>query len=79
MRVVSMEISGALGSGLGASEQDRQMAAALIVEATNIALTRARDEAQRIVKREADALGLGELASGLGGEGPDGGLGTLLG
>lgn len=79
MKVVSIEISGALGSGLAASEQDRQMAAGLIVEATNIALARARDEAQRIVKREADALGIGDLASGLGAGGSDGGLGALLG
>lgn len=71
LRLVSIDIAPTLGAGIAASESDRAMASALIVEAVNEALAKARDKAQEVVKREADALGLpdltGELGSSLGG------------
>jgi DNA-binding protein YbaB len=71
LRLVSIDIAPTLGAGIAASEADRAMASALIVEAVNEALAKARAKAQEVVRREADALGLpdltGELGASLGG------------
>lgn len=68
MRVVSIEISPALGAGIGASDSDRAMASALITEAVNDALTRARTVAQETIRRETEALGLPADFAGMGGD-----------
>ncbi len=68
MRVVSIEISPALGAGIGSSDADRAMASALITDAVNDALTRARVTAQEAIRRETEALGLPADFAGMGGE-----------
>ena len=68
MRLISVEISPALGAGIGASESDRAMASALIAEAVNDALTRARGVAQEAIRRETEALGLPADLGGMGAE-----------
>ncbi len=66
LRIISIEISPALGAGIGATDADRAMASALIVEAVNDALARSRAKAQEAVRREAEALGLPDLSGELG-------------
>jgi len=66
MRVVSVELAPTLGAGLGASETDRAMAGALIAEAVNEAIARAKDRAQEVIRRETEALGLPSDLGGLG-------------
>lgn len=68
MRIVSIELSPALGAGIGASESDRAMASALITDAVNNALARARTVAQETIRRETEALGLPAELAGMGGD-----------
>lgn len=67
MKILSIDISPALGAGLGASDADRAMASALIAEAVNEALAKARDRAQEMIRREAQALGLPDIPADIGG------------
>ncbi len=69
MRVLDIRIEPALASGLGTDPATRAMAEALITEAVNNALDRAKSLAQAELAKEAEALGVGGLP----------GLGTLLG
>lgn len=66
LRIISIEISPALGAGIGASDADRAMACSLIADAVNDALTKSRAKAQEAVRREADALGLPDISGDLG-------------
>jgi hypothetical protein len=66
MKVVDVHVEPALASGFGADESSRLMAQKLIIEATNEALTKARDEAARILGAEMEALGLPALPGDLG-------------
>ncbi|MEZ6241925.1 MAG: YbaB/EbfC family nucleoid-associated protein [Phycisphaerales bacterium] len=65
--VVSIEMGGAVTSGLGADDQSREMAQALIVEAVNDAIERAKRATQELIAEEARNLGVPELADKLGG------------
>ena len=66
LRIISIEISPALGAGIGASDADRAMACSLIADAVNDALAKSRAKAQEAVRREADALGLPDISGDLG-------------
>lgn len=66
MRVLSVHVEPALATGFGADEASREMAERLIAEATNDALTRARDAAAAIVAAEMDELGLPPLPLDMG-------------
>ncbi len=67
MKVVSIDMGGAVTSGLGADDASRAMAQDLIVEAVNDAMTKAQHAAQDAIAEEARALGVPELADKLGG------------
>lgn len=67
MKLISLEMSPALTAGIASSEGDRAMASSLVTEAVNDALTRARERAQEIIRREAQALGLPELPGDIAG------------
>lgn len=67
MRIVSLEMSPALTAGIAASDGDRAMASSLITEAINDALTRARERAQEIIRRESQAMGLPDLPGDISG------------
>ncbi|MCA9298014.1 MAG: YbaB/EbfC family nucleoid-associated protein [Phycisphaerales bacterium] len=54
--VESIEVAPALGAGF--ASDDRSMAEALVVEATNNAIHAARDRMQEIIREEASALGI---------------------
>lgn len=59
-RVLSVHVEQALAVGFGDAE-NKAMAEALIAEAVNDGLARARFAAQKIIEQEAEALGLGEM------------------
>lgn len=61
MTVLDVEFSPALAAGLSASDSARDYAQSLIRDATNQALAKARDKMKEIMKREADAMGVGDL------------------
>ncbi len=67
MKVVSIDMGGAVTSGLGADEASRVMAQDLIVAAINDAMTKAQLAAQEAIADEARDLGVPELADKLGG------------
>lgn len=74
MKVLSVELTPALVSGMAADNKTRELAGSLIAEATNDALKQAQDALQAEIGKEAKALGLGDLAGG-----DMGGIGSLLG
>lgn len=61
MTILDIEMSPALVAGLVASDAARDYAQVLIREATNQALAKAREKMKEIMKREADAMGIGDL------------------
>jgi DNA-binding protein YbaB len=63
-RVLFVHVEPALGAGFG-DEQSRGMAEALIAEAVNDGLRRAREAAQAIVEEEAHEMGLADMIPGL--------------
>lgn len=74
MRVLSVELSPALVSGMAADDKTRQLAGTLIADAVNDAIKQAQDALQVEIGAEAKAMGLGDLAGG-----EMGGIGSLLG
>ena len=58
--VLSVCVEPALAAGFG-DESSRAMAEGLIAEAVNDALARARVAGQKVVEREAEAMGLGDI------------------
>ncbi|TVQ60403.1 MAG: YbaB/EbfC family nucleoid-associated protein [Phycisphaerales bacterium] len=56
--VVGVRLEPAVGAGIGSDDASRAQVETLIAEATNEAIRRAREEAARVIEREADALGL---------------------
>ncbi len=79
MQVLSVRLAPAL-AGAVATEEGGREAERMIVEATNEALRLAKEAAQRIVSKEAEAMGLGDLLKGSGGGGAmTGPLAGLLG
>ena len=61
LKVRAITLEPAVTQGLGADEQSRAMAQALIAEAVNDGLTKAQHAARDIVQREAAELGLPQL------------------
>jgi hypothetical protein len=66
MRVLRVEFDPSLAAGLGADETSKAMAEGLVADAVNEALRLAQDAAQAEITREAEALGLGDMAGELG-------------
>jgi DNA-binding YbaB/EbfC family protein len=66
MRILAVEVDPSLASGLGADDASRAMGEQLIAEAVNEALSLAQEAAQAEVAREAEAMGLGDLAGQFG-------------
>lgn len=60
LELVEVELAPALVAGMAADEPTRARAGALIVEAANAALAKARADLQDSIAREARALGLPE-------------------
>lgn len=67
LRVVSIEVAPALVAGMVADDRTRELAGSLIAEAVNDALALAQRQVQEELRREAQALGLGDLSGELGG------------
>lgn len=67
MTILSVELSPALAAGLAASEPSRDYAQSLIRDAVNDATIRARQKMKEVVRREGEAMGLGDLAGEIGG------------
>lgn len=67
LRVVSIELAPALTAGIAIDDRTRDLAGALIAEAVNDALAAAQRLVQEELRREAEALGLGNLPGELGG------------
>lgn len=63
-RVIAVHVEPALGAGF-ADEQSRPMAEALIAEAVNDGLRKARDAAASVVEAEASEMGLADMIPGL--------------
>lgn len=61
MRVVSVELSPALLAGMTADDRTRDLAAGLIAEAVNNALSQAQGLLKEAIDRESRELGLPEL------------------
>ena len=63
LRVLAVEISPALAAGMAADERTRELAASLIAQAVNDAMTTARTRLAELVESEARAAGidLGDL------------------
>lgn len=64
MRVISVELSPALLAGMTADNRTRDLAAGLIAEAVNDALSQAQSKLREAVDRESRELGLPELGAG---------------
>ncbi|MEQ8845128.1 MAG: YbaB/EbfC family nucleoid-associated protein [Phycisphaerales bacterium] len=75
MKIAQVHIEPAMAAAFSADERSRELAQALIAEATNDALARAQELAREVVGEEAKALGLpADLHEHLGGS-----LGSALG
>ena len=64
MRILSVELSPALVSGMAADDKTRTLAGTLIAEATNDAIKQAQDALQAEIGKEAKSMGLGDIAGG---------------
>lgn len=67
MTVIDVWLSPALAAGMAASEPSRDYAQTLIRDAVNAAQMKSREKMREILKREAEAMGLGDLAGEMGG------------
>lgn len=67
MRVVSIELAPALVAGMAADDRTRELAGSLVADAVNDALAKAQALTQQELAKEAEALGLGDMAADLGG------------
>ncbi|MBL4590723.1 MAG: YbaB/EbfC family nucleoid-associated protein [Phycisphaerales bacterium] len=67
MKLIDLTLDPSLLAGMAIDEKTRNLATALIKDAINDATKNAQDRVQELIAKEADALGLGELAPQLGG------------
>ncbi|MDX2145887.1 MAG: YbaB/EbfC family nucleoid-associated protein [Planctomycetota bacterium] len=65
MRVVSVELTPALVSGMAADPKTRDLAGMLIAEATNDGLMQAQKKLHEAIEQEAREMGIPELSAGL--------------
>jgi len=61
MKVLRVALDPSLAQGMGGDERTRELAQTLIAEAVNDANAKAQARAKEIIRREADAMGLGDL------------------
>jgi len=67
MKLLDLTLEPALLAGMAVDEKTRELATALIKDAINDATKKAQERVQMIIAKEADALGLGDLAPQLSG------------
>lgn len=67
MRIISLDLSPGLVSGMAVDERTRQLAGSLIAEAVNDALAKSQAAMQSMIAKEAKDLGLGDMIGDLGG------------
>lgn len=67
MKLIDLTLEPALLAGMAVDEKTRDLATALIKDAINDATTKAQDRVQAIIAKEAEELGLGDLAPQLSG------------
>lgn len=67
MKLLDLTLDPALLSGMAVDEKTRDLATTLIKDAINDATENAQRQVQALIAREADELGLGDLAPQLGG------------
>lgn len=67
MKLLDLTLDPALLSGMAVDEKTRGLATTLIKDAINDATENAQRQVQALIAREADELGLGDLAPQLGG------------
>lgn len=67
MKLIDLTLEPALLAGMAVDEKTRELATALIKDAINDATTKAQDRVQAIIAKEAEELGLGDLAPQLSG------------
>lgn len=62
MKLLDLTLDPALLSGMAVDEKTRELATTLIKDAINDATENAQRQVQQLIAREADELGLGDLA-----------------
>ena len=62
MKLIDLTLDPALLAGMAVDEKTRDLATALIKDAINDATENAQQQVQQLIAREADELGLGDLA-----------------
>ena len=62
MKLIDLTLDPALLSGMAVDEKTRELATTLIKDAINDATENAQQQVQALIAREADELGLGDLA-----------------
>ncbi len=67
MRIISLDLSPGLVSGMAVDERTRQLAGSLIAEAVNDALSKSQAAMQAMIAKEAKDMGLGDMIGDLGG------------
>ena len=67
MKLIDLTLDPALLSGMAVDDKTRELATTLIKDAINNATENAQQQVQAIIAREADELGLGDLAPQLSG------------
>lgn len=67
MKLIDLTLDPALLSGMAVDEKTKELATALIKDAINDATENAQRQVQQIIAKEADDLGLGDMAPQLSG------------
>jgi nucleoid-associated protein EbfC len=67
MKLIDLTLDPALLAGMAVDEKTRELATALIKDAINDATENAQRQVQQIITKEADDLGLGDMAPQLSG------------
>ncbi len=67
MKLLDLTLDPALLSGMAVDEKTRELATSLIKDAINHATENAQRQVQAMIAKEADEMGLGDLAPQLGG------------
>ncbi len=67
MKLIDLTLDPALLSGMAVDEKTKELATALIKDAINDASENAQRQVQQIIAKEADDLGLGDMAPQLSG------------
>jgi len=62
MKLIDLSLDPALLSGMAVDEKTRDLATTLIKDAINDATENAQKQVQQLIAREADELGLGDMA-----------------